>query len=219
MSSTAARLLERIQSRRARVGVVGLGYVGLPLAVEFARAASRGRHRSRCRKIARDHARRVATSLTSPRPTWRAGRGRPLERHLRLQRRRRPRHDQHLRADAAPQDAKTRTCVHRLRGRGDRRAPATGHARHPRVDDLSRGRPRKSCSRCSSGTGSRPATISSWPSRLSASIPGNAKFNTRNMPKVVGGMTPGCLEARAGAVRDGDGQGRAGQLAASRRRW
>src|SRR5215510_2178728 len=31
-------LLERIQSRRARVGVIGLGYVGLPLAVEFARA-------------------------------------------------------------------------------------------------------------------------------------------------------------------------------------
>lgn len=31
-------LLEKIRSRRARTGVVGLGYVGLPLAVEFARA-------------------------------------------------------------------------------------------------------------------------------------------------------------------------------------
>jgi UDP-N-acetyl-D-glucosamine dehydrogenase len=31
-------LLERIRSRRAAVGVIGLGYVGLPLAVEFARA-------------------------------------------------------------------------------------------------------------------------------------------------------------------------------------
>jgi UDP-N-acetyl-D-glucosamine dehydrogenase len=37
MSPTASRLVDRIQSRRARVGVVGLGYVGLPLAVEFAR--------------------------------------------------------------------------------------------------------------------------------------------------------------------------------------
>ena len=37
MSPTAAELMARIQSRRARVGVVGLGYVGLPLAVEFAR--------------------------------------------------------------------------------------------------------------------------------------------------------------------------------------
>jgi len=34
--STPARLLARIQSRQARVGVVGLGYVGLPLAAEFA---------------------------------------------------------------------------------------------------------------------------------------------------------------------------------------
>jgi UDP-N-acetyl-D-glucosamine dehydrogenase len=31
-------LLERIQSRDARLGVIGLGYVGLPLAVEFANA-------------------------------------------------------------------------------------------------------------------------------------------------------------------------------------
>ena len=34
----AATLLDLIKSRRARTGVVGLGYVGLPLAVEFARA-------------------------------------------------------------------------------------------------------------------------------------------------------------------------------------
>ena len=34
----AATLLDLITSRRARAGVVGLGYVGLPLAVEFARA-------------------------------------------------------------------------------------------------------------------------------------------------------------------------------------
>ena len=31
-------LLRRIESREARVGIVGLGYVGLPLAVEFAEA-------------------------------------------------------------------------------------------------------------------------------------------------------------------------------------
>ena len=35
---TAALLEEKIRSHSARVGVVGLGYVGLPLAVEFARA-------------------------------------------------------------------------------------------------------------------------------------------------------------------------------------
>src|SRR5215469_1020967 len=36
--STAALLEEKIKSKTARVGVVGLGYVGLPLAVEFAKA-------------------------------------------------------------------------------------------------------------------------------------------------------------------------------------
>jgi UDP-N-acetyl-D-glucosamine dehydrogenase len=35
---TASSLLAKIQARTARAGVIGLGYVGLPLAVEFARA-------------------------------------------------------------------------------------------------------------------------------------------------------------------------------------
>ena len=34
----AAQLVERIRSTQARIGIIGLGYVGLPLAVEFARA-------------------------------------------------------------------------------------------------------------------------------------------------------------------------------------
>jgi UDP-N-acetyl-D-glucosamine dehydrogenase len=38
MALAAHQLLERIRDRRARVGVVGLGYVGLPLAVEFAKS-------------------------------------------------------------------------------------------------------------------------------------------------------------------------------------
>lgn len=37
-SSAASDLRERITKKTARVGVLGLGYVGLPLAVEFARA-------------------------------------------------------------------------------------------------------------------------------------------------------------------------------------
>ncbi|MBI2495533.1 MAG: nucleotide sugar dehydrogenase [Candidatus Omnitrophica bacterium] len=36
-----ARLATRIASRRARIGVIGLGYVGLPLAVEFAKEGFR----------------------------------------------------------------------------------------------------------------------------------------------------------------------------------
>ena len=38
MASTAETLREKIRSRRARTGVVGLGYVGLPLAVELGKA-------------------------------------------------------------------------------------------------------------------------------------------------------------------------------------
>jgi UDP-N-acetyl-D-glucosamine dehydrogenase len=38
MNSVATSLLDKIQARTARAGVVGLGYVGLPLAVEFADA-------------------------------------------------------------------------------------------------------------------------------------------------------------------------------------
>jgi UDP-N-acetyl-D-glucosamine dehydrogenase len=37
-NSAAALLAEKIRARSARVGVIGLGYVGLPLAVEFAKA-------------------------------------------------------------------------------------------------------------------------------------------------------------------------------------
>jgi len=36
--SAATQLLERIRDTRARIGIIGMGYVGLPLAVEFAKA-------------------------------------------------------------------------------------------------------------------------------------------------------------------------------------
>ena len=36
--TAAAQLLERIRATEARIGIIGLGYVGLPLAVEFAHA-------------------------------------------------------------------------------------------------------------------------------------------------------------------------------------
>src|SRR4026208_251187 len=38
MAASVETLREKIRSRRARTGVVGLGYVGLPLAVELAKA-------------------------------------------------------------------------------------------------------------------------------------------------------------------------------------
>ena len=41
MADPGDQLRERITTRQARVGIVGLGYVGLPLAVEFARSGFR----------------------------------------------------------------------------------------------------------------------------------------------------------------------------------
>src|SRR5689334_21302752 len=38
ISVTTDNLLSRIKDKKIRVGVIGLGYVGLPLAVEFAKA-------------------------------------------------------------------------------------------------------------------------------------------------------------------------------------
>src|SRR5258708_16053272 len=38
MRAPEHRLLERIRNREATIGVVGLGYVGLPLAITFAEA-------------------------------------------------------------------------------------------------------------------------------------------------------------------------------------
>ncbi|MDP6579505.1 MAG: NAD(P)-binding domain-containing protein, partial [Vicinamibacterales bacterium] len=38
MTTSCEDLIERLRARKARVGVIGLGYVGLPLAVEFAKA-------------------------------------------------------------------------------------------------------------------------------------------------------------------------------------
>lgn len=38
LNATASQLAEKIKNRKAKVAVVGMGYVGLPLAVEFAKA-------------------------------------------------------------------------------------------------------------------------------------------------------------------------------------
>src|SRR5262245_66582530 len=38
VTTPASALIDRIRNRQANIGVIGLGYVGLPLAVEFAKA-------------------------------------------------------------------------------------------------------------------------------------------------------------------------------------
>ena len=66
-------LLERIQNRDCKVGIIGLGYVGLPLAVELAHGRL-PRHRVRRRRVEGRRAERRA-QLHPRRADRRAGRG------------------------------------------------------------------------------------------------------------------------------------------------
>ena len=121
-------------------GVVGLGYVGLPLAVEMAKSGHRvvgmeisaergGRHQRR----AQLHPRRAHRRARRPR-RQRACSRRPAT----SRRRRRVRRRRHLRPDAAQRDEGARHLLHGVGGPVDRPAPAARRARHARVDDLPR---------------------------------------------------------------------------------
>ncbi len=102
MNETARALLAKIESKDALVGIIGLGYVGLPLALAFAEkgftvlgfdvdpARSTALGRGEC-YIKHLDGGRVA-------PRWRRGR---LHGDRRLRAPRRARRDPDLRADAA----------------------------------------------------------------------------------------------------------------------
>ena len=172
MSALAAALLEKIKTRRARTGVVGLGYVGLPLAVELAKA---GFHATGIdldgRKIAGDRRRPFVHPRRLDRRRQDLARQRQARRDDRLRGRRRiwtpstsacPRHCGRRRTRTCPTSSRRwnrspATCI-----------PGSSSASNRRPTP---GRPRKSCSRCSKRPGSRRAAISSWRSRPSASIP------------------------------------------------
>ena len=68
-------------------------------------------------------------------------------------------------------------------------------------------------------TASRWARTSSSRSAPSASIPGNPTYHTNNTPKVVGGITPACLEVAVGAVPAGHRHAGAGVAPPKRRSW
>ena len=183
-----ARCSTAFSPRRRRIGVIGLGYVGLPLAVEFARSGFdvTGFDVDEA-KIADINAGRsyipdvLAADLPAAVERKEAARDR---RHVaaRLDGRHR-----HLRADAAPEDQGSRPLLRREGRRGGRRDAAPRPARHPGVDDVSRhdrrGRPADARSE---GAAGRTSTSSS-PFRPSASIRGTRSFTTRTIPKVVGG--------------------------------
>src|ERR671913_481788 len=111
-------LLKKIESKQAKLGVIGLGYVGLPLAVEFARAGfSVVGYDVDQKKVAellagRSYIPDVASAHLAEAP-------------------RRRRHHRHLRADAAAEDQGPRHDLRRAGGRGRGGGAQERAADHP----------------------------------------------------------------------------------------
>ena len=172
MSVLATRLRERIASRTARTGVVGLGYVGLPLAVELARTGSTTTGIDLdARKVAGDQRRRRPTSPMCRPPTCGSSRRRAASTRPPIS----PSSRSSTRSTSACRRRcarpRTPTCRYIVSAvEIDRQASAARACSSCSSRRPIRARPRKWCSRCSKRADSRRARISSWRSRPNASI-------------------------------------------------
>jgi UDP-N-acetyl-D-glucosamine dehydrogenase len=192
--SAARALSERIEKRSARLGVIGLGYVGLPLAVEFAKAGFRvagidiDSKRVSELKRGRSYIQDVPTAEV--RELVRSGRFKPTTDFSVLR---------HL--DAVNVCVPTPLSKQRDPDVSYIVAAANEVARH-----LHKGMLIILESTTYPGTTDelilpllqetgmkvgRDFFLAFSPERVD---PGNPRFNTRNIPKVVGGVTPACTE-------------------------
>jgi UDP-N-acetyl-D-glucosamine dehydrogenase len=190
-------LRDKIQERTARIGVIGLGYVGLPLAVEFARAGytvygidvdgdkveQLRAHRSYVQDVPDSDVREFVA----------AGRLLPTTEHRVLReadavsvcvptplRKTRDPDIQYI-ADAT---AKIRECLHPQMLIVLESTTYPGTTDEILLVEFER-------------TGlkvGRDFHLAFSPERID---PGNPQFNTRNTPKIIGGVTPGCTEIAA----------------------
>lgn len=187
-------LLAKLADRTARVGVIGLGYVGLPLAVEFARAGfgvtGIDLDSSKCAQV--NAGRSYISDVPSDQVAAlvRQGRLRATDDYAAL----------------AEMDAVT-ICVPTPLGKAKdpdisyiiRAAEALGQYVHPGMLVALESTtypgtteevliPRLVHNGCRVGV---DVFLAFSPERVD---PGNPHYNTRNTPKVVGGVTPACLE-------------------------
>ncbi len=160
----------RIRAKGLRIGVIGLGYVGLPLAVEFAKAGfdvtGFDVDPAKVEHVNTGYTYIPDVEAGEIEAVVRAGRLRATTDMSRLARHGR---DRHLRADAAAQDQGPGPLVRRAGGRRRRGGPARRQARHPRIDDLSGHDRRGGAAEARERAGSRPTTTSTSRSRPSAS--------------------------------------------------
>jgi len=191
------RFLRRVSDRTAQVGVIGLGYVGLPLAVEFARAGFRttgfeiDARRAEAVNRGKSYIQDVATA--DVRELVRTGRLRATTDFNMLRSMnvidicvptplRKTRDPDVSYILAAVEQIAPRLRRHQLVVLESTTYPGT-------TDELVRPLLEKTGLRVG-----RDFYLAFSPERVD---PGNPKFHTRNIPKVVGGMTPECTRAAA----------------------
>ena len=126
-NEASSKLAEKIKNRTARVGVVGLGYVGLPLAVEYAQegfdVTGIDLSEPKTESINRGESYIGDVPSAALEPLVKNGKLRATTDFSVIWE---PRHDQHLRADSAAQDEGPRHELHRVGHAGDRAVLSSG---------------------------------------------------------------------------------------------
>ena len=139
LGTPAAQLSEKISNKTARVGIIGLGYVGLPLAVEFARAGFTVTGidliESKVERINAGDSYLQDVSSSDVAELVQAGK---LCATTDFSVVTESRHDQYLRADPAAQDQRPRYELYRVGLPGDRQVRPPRDAGYPGIDHLPR---------------------------------------------------------------------------------
>ena len=193
----AEKITRKIESRRAHLAVIGLGYVGLPLAVEFAQAGFRVTgidiDENRVRRLKRGHSYIQDVPTPDVRTLVRSGHLDATTDFSVLRR-----------VDAVNVCVPTPLSKQRDPDVSYIVAASQQVARHLHSGMLVilesttyPGTTLELILPLLAGTGMKVGKdffLAFSPERVD---PGNSRFNTRNIPKVVGGVTPACTEVAA----------------------
>ena len=193
-------LLRRIDTHEVYIGIIGLGYVGLPLALTFADKGFRGPRLRRRRGEGRGpEPRRVLHPHVDRRASRRARETKLFEATADFARLQRARRDPHLRADAADAAARARpdaTCGRPPRRSGGTCAAGSSSCSNRRPIPA----PPTSSLRDILEQGGLTAGVDFFlafsPERED---PGNKSHSTPTIPKVVGGVD--VMSGDAGTAR------------------